>query len=36
MSQRVTIPQELLPQDGRFGAGPSKVRSAQIEALYAP
>ncbi|PRZ13717.1 phosphoserine transaminase [Nesterenkonia sandarakina] len=35
MSQRVTIPQELLPQDGRFGAGPSKVRSAQIEALSA-
>ncbi|GAA1105788.1 phosphoserine transaminase [Nesterenkonia jeotgali] len=35
MSQRVTIPRELLPQDGRFGAGPSKVRSAQVEALSA-
>ena len=29
----VTIPAELLPQDGRFGAGPSKVRPEQIEAL---
>ncbi|EXF26065.1 phosphoserine aminotransferase [Nesterenkonia sp. AN1] len=35
MSQRVTIPHEMLPQDGRFGAGPSKVRSAQVEALSA-
>lgn len=30
---RVNIPQELLPLDGRFGAGPSKVRHEQIEAL---
>jgi phosphoserine aminotransferase len=29
----IKIPQELLPKDGRFGAGPSKVRSEQIEAL---
>ena len=29
----VQIPQELLPIDGRFGAGPSKIRPAQIEAL---
>ncbi len=29
------IPQDLLPQDGRFGAGPSKVRPAQLEALVA-
>ena len=29
----ITIPAELLPSDGRFGAGPSKVRSAQVEAL---
>lgn len=27
------IPHELLPVDGRFGCGPSKVRSSQIEAL---
>lgn len=27
------IPAELLPVDGRFGAGPSKVRPEQIEAL---
>ncbi|GAB3541936.1 phosphoserine transaminase [Arthrobacter tecti] len=31
----IRIPTELLPQDGRFGAGPSKVRSAQLEALNA-
>jgi phosphoserine aminotransferase len=31
----VQIPKELLPQDGRFGAGPSKVRPAQLEALVA-
>jgi phosphoserine aminotransferase len=29
------IPQELLPEDGRFGAGPSKVRPAQLDALTA-
>ncbi|MDO4240311.1 phosphoserine transaminase [Micrococcus sp.] len=29
----VTIPAELLPQDGRFGAGPSKVRPEQLQAL---
>ncbi|MFP3467728.1 phosphoserine transaminase, partial [Leifsonia sp. SIMBA_070] len=27
------IPAELLPLDGRFGAGPSKVRPEQMEAL---
>ncbi|NOJ61061.1 phosphoserine transaminase [Arthrobacter sp. 260] len=27
------IPAGLLPADGRFGAGPSKVRDAQLEAL---
>jgi len=30
------IPQALIPADGRFGCGPSKVRTAQIEALSAP
>ena len=29
------IPTELLPQDGRFGSGPSKVRPEQIAALSA-
>jgi len=29
----ITIPTELLPQDGRFGSGPSKVRPEQIAAL---
>ena len=29
----LTIPAELLPQDGRFGCGPSKVRLAQIDYL---
>lgn len=29
----IRIPAELLPADGRFGAGPSKVRHAQTEAL---
>ncbi|MCU1532450.1 MAG: phosphoserine transaminase [Arthrobacter sp.] len=31
----ITIPANLLPQDGRFGAGPSKVRPEQMEALAA-
>ena len=31
----IEIPRELLPVDGRFGCGPSKVRPAQIEALSA-
>ncbi|KQB83500.1 phosphoserine transaminase [Corynebacterium oculi] len=31
-----TLPPELLPSDGRFGCGPSKVRPEQIEALSAP
>ncbi|BDZ37552.1 phosphoserine aminotransferase [Microbacterium suwonense] len=31
----IEIPRELLPVDGRFGCGPSKVRPAQIEALAA-
>ncbi len=32
---RVTIPPDLLPADGRFGSGPSKVRPAQVDALAA-
>ena len=31
----IDIPKELLPEDGRFGAGPSKVRSAALDALVA-
>lgn len=29
----IEIPDDLLPVDGRFGCGPSKVRPAQLEAL---
>jgi phosphoserine aminotransferase len=31
----IKIPTELLPSDGRFGSGPSKVRPAQVDALAA-
>ena len=31
----IRIPTDLLPGDGRFGAGPSKVRDAQVSALAA-
>ncbi|WP_211879457.1 phosphoserine transaminase [Pseudarthrobacter albicanus] len=31
----ITIPANLLPKDGRFGAGPSKVRPEQMQALSA-
>lgn len=33
MSTLPQIPRELLPRDGRFGAGPSKVRIEQAEAI---
>lgn len=32
----VTIPSELLPADGRFGCGPSKVRPEQVAYLAGP
>ncbi|MEI2765392.1 MAG: phosphoserine transaminase [Dermatophilaceae bacterium] len=32
----IRIPATLLPADGRFGCGPSKVRAAQIDALAGP
>ena len=35
MAAEIKIPADLLPQDGRFGCGPSKVRPAQVEALAA-
>ena len=30
---QIQIPADLLPADGRFGSGPSKVRPAQVDAL---
>lgn len=33
MSADITIPANLKPQDGRFGCGPSKIRSEAISAL---
>jgi phosphoserine aminotransferase len=35
MAPTIQIPADLLPEDGRFGCGPSKVRPAQLEALAA-
>ncbi|HKD89530.1 MAG TPA: aminotransferase class V-fold PLP-dependent enzyme, partial [Streptosporangiaceae bacterium] len=32
---RIAIPAGLLPSDGRFGSGPSRIRDAQLEALSA-
>jgi phosphoserine aminotransferase len=31
----IVIPADLLPADGRFGSGPSKVRPEQLDALVA-
>jgi phosphoserine aminotransferase len=31
----IRLPAELLPRDGRFGSGPSKVRPEEVEALAA-
>ena len=28
-----TLPQDLIPTDGRFGCGPSKVRTAQLQSI---
>lgn len=33
MSPTITIPADLLPADGRFGCGPSKVRPEAVQAL---
>ena len=35
MTETITIPAALLPADGRFGAGPSKVRAEALQALAA-
>ncbi len=32
----VTLPREILPTDGRFGCGPSKIRTEQLVALAGP
>ena len=32
----VTLPREILPADGRFGCGPSKIRAEQIASLAGP
>ncbi|MDQ4490890.1 phosphoserine transaminase [Sinomonas sp. ASV486] len=34
-TSQLKIPAELLPADGRFGAGPSKVRKEQVDAIAA-
>ena len=31
----IVIPADLLPRDGRFGSGPSKIRPEQVAALAA-
>ena len=33
--ESLRIPENLLPRDGRFGSGPSKIRPEQIDALLA-
>ncbi len=35
MATPLTIPAEMLPRDGRFGSGPSKIRDEQLDALRA-
>jgi phosphoserine aminotransferase len=35
VTDTITIPDEIKPRDGRFGAGPSKVRVEALEALAA-
>ena len=35
MTDAIKIPADLLPADGRFGAGPSKIQPSHLEALAA-
>ncbi|MBT1160434.1 phosphoserine transaminase [Bifidobacterium sp. SO1] len=35
MANTIIIPQSMLPEDGRFGSGPSKIRGEQVDALQA-
>ena len=32
---QITLPASMLPEDGRFGCGPSRIRPAQVDALTA-
>ncbi|RLK47383.1 phosphoserine transaminase [Microbacterium telephonicum] len=32
----ITLPREILPADGRFGCGPSKIRAEQLASLAGP
>ena len=34
-TDKIVIPADLLPADGRFGSGPTKIRKEQVEALAA-
>lgn len=33
MTRHISLPADILPHDGRFGSGPSKIRLEQIDAL---
>src|SRR5690349_2882621 len=35
MTDALKIPADLLPADGRFGAGPSKIQTSHLDALAA-
>jgi phosphoserine aminotransferase len=35
MTDALQIPHDLLPADGRFGAGPSKIQTSHLDALAA-
>src|SRR6059058_5073870 len=35
MTDALSIPQDLKPADGRFGAGPSKIQTSHLDALAA-
>ena len=35
MTDVLTIPADLKPADGRFGAGPSKIQTSHLDALAA-
>ena len=35
MSAEIVIPADIKPRDGRFGAGPSKIRPEALQSLIA-
>src|SRR4051812_49775314 len=35
MTDAISIPDDLRPADGRFGAGPSKIQASHLDALAA-